>query len=379
MRLIFTILLSGILFAGTSQTFQGSLRPGTQANSAFCALRSSANFTGNPTNIQFTLAVPRSVGTRPTLTILNNLYSAQFAANGVTIIQTASTANDYIYLINFSIALFQSRTYVANTPDNVVEISFQGNTASTNNLRLVQLPDGLASSGAGGENGQYNFYVEYQGVDRTNTAAMFYTANGGTVTNDPNGYTGSSSVSLGSSIVLPVRFSSFTAMQQASGALLRWTIEQQQDVASYTVQAIVNGVVTNVASIPSALGGTYVFNDVQFNNYSSSKVLYRVLAMQRDGTPVYSNYALLSKGAKGNVQLVNAQNISQALLSFGANKPGAATMQVFTIDGKMLYQQTKQVEAGQQQWPIHGYFQKGNYVVRAIVNNQSITFQAIQP
>lgn len=379
MKSIFTTILMAIVGLAQAQSFQGTLRPGSQANSAICAIRSSANFSGNPTNIQFSLAVPISVGVRPTLVMLNNFYSANFASSGVSIIQTASTATDYIYLINFSSSLFVSKTYTANTLDNVCEISFQGNPTTTNNLRLVQLPDGLATTGTGGENGQYNFYIEFQGVDRTNTTQMFFSANGGTVVNNANGYTAFSSVTLGSSIALPVNFTSFTASKTASNALLQWSVATLQDVAYFTVQTIHGNTVTNIANVPVGTTTSYQFNDGAFNLRLGKQVVYRILAMQKDGSPVFSSNAILSKQFATNIQLLNNQFASNAMLALELLENSKISIVVYSTDGRMVHQLQTTGIVGYQQISVQKRLPAGSYKIQVQVGQTGYTFNAIQP
>src|SRR4051794_22611175 len=100
-RIIFTLLLSFLFISSIAQTFQGTIKPGSTSTSVICAIKPSADYSDKPSNLQLTLAIPQTVGARPTMSIMTNNYSTFF--NTTALFQTATFGTDYIYLINMSV------------------------------------------------------------------------------------------------------------------------------------------------------------------------------------------------------------------------------------------------------------------------------------
>jgi|GEM_PF-2539046 len=369
-----------------AQTFQGTIKPGNQINSFICAIKPSANYTAKPTNIQFTLAVPTSVGTRPTMSIVNNFYNNFFAAAGVTIIQTATYSGNYIYLINFSLSTLQDKTYTANTADNVVELKFEGNTNTTNNLQLVQLPDGLATAGAGGENGQYNFYVEFNlpPGDVTNQAAMFYTTTGGAVTNNAAGYTAFSAVSLGANIALPQTILNFSASKLTNAtAQINWQVGAANNIAHFEIEAGEATTRLNKIATVNAINSTtkYQYIDNLLGQYTGTNVYYRIKEIRTDGSFSYSNIANIKlKGKEAGFNIINNPVVgNQLTYTTQVQENTKGFMQIMNSEGKLLLQQTINITSGfsTNQQDI-SQFINGMYLVYVTINGERFTSKFIK-
>jgi hypothetical protein len=377
-RIIFTVFCSVACFIATGQTFQGTLRPGSTATSVIAAIKPSANYSDKPSNILLTLAIPQSVGARPTMSVLTNSYTSLFTT--VALIQTATYATDYIYLINmYTPTLTTTKNYVANTEDIIAEIAFTGNVGSLANIRLVQLPFGNATGGAGVENGNYNFYTEFANPgnpDKTNKTAMFYTATAGTVVNSPLGYDGYSSVSAGT-IVFPLKWLSFNVQKQKNDALLKWEVANQINNDYFEVQAGIDP--SNIKAIGKVQATTVTSYTFLHNNYTDlrgSYIYYRIKQVDKDGKASYSQVLKLNLDNKNfsfNVvqNPVTGNNLNISIESFVGNK---GQLTIVDLHGKKVAQQNISWTSGSSQQLITlPTLTKGIYSVILTVDEKQYT------
>ena len=170
--MLFRSLLA--LKPGTSQTVQGTILPGTAANSVIFALKSSGAFSAPFTNVQFVLQIPNTVTPIPTVQIKNNFLATYIptynfnAVSSTTPIAFSNEGGYYNYL--FSSAPTGAPLYSFTTTQfNVLELEIINGPLIYQTVRFAHLAGGGASS-------QHNFYIEADGLDYTNVAAMFYGA-----------------------------------------------------------------------------------------------------------------------------------------------------------------------------------------------------------
>ena len=355
MNKIFTLLCFFVLATTTqAQTFQGTIRPGSTATSVIVAIKPSANFSDKPINVQFTVAIPQAVGTRPVMSIMTNNYSALFTT--VALFQTATFGTDYIYLVNMlTPTLTTTKNYVANTEDVVAEITFTGNVGNVSAIKLVQLPNGTATTGAGTENGNYNFYTDFSvGSDKTNQPAMFYSNTGGIVVNNPLGFGGYSSVNAGTNS-LPLSWLGFNVQKQNNSALINWQIANQINNDYFEVQAGVDATTLSTIGKVSATSATsYTFTHANYRNLPGLSVYYRLKQVDKDGKFTFSKVLKVNLDTKafafnviGNPIKGNILNIS--IESATINK---GSLTIVDLQGRKLLQQNISWLAGTSQRSI---------------------------
>jgi hypothetical protein len=366
-KITFTLFSFILLSAATyGQTFQGTIKPGTQAQSFFIVLKPSANLTDKPGNFQLTLAVPTTVGARPTLSIIANRYSTYF--NTADVIQTATYLTDYIFLVNLTASTQQNKVYTANVEDTVAEVLFTGNIGNAANLRMVQLPGGLATSGGGLENGQYNLYIEFVNApaDKTNQTAMFYSNTGGTVLNAPTGYNGYSSVSVGSGIV-PLKWLSFSVEKQKGDALLKWEVANQVNNAYYVIEAGKD--LQSLSSIGTVTAfenkNLYTFTDGGLSKRQGQYVYYTIKQVDKDGKFTYSEIKKISiSGTDFSFGVItNPIRGRELKINLQSHNNSKGTLRIFDLYGKQVYLSNVTWTAGYSEQIIQlPELAKGSYV-----------------
>lgn len=373
-RILLTLIGFFLLVDANAQIFQGTIKPGSTSTSVVCAIKPSTNYSDKVANIQFTIAVPQSVGTRPTMSIMTNNYSAFF--NTIALFQTALYGTDYIYLINMSVpTLTTTKNYTTNTEDIVAEISFAGNVGALADIRLLQLPNGITTSGAGSENGNYNFYTEFAtGSDKTNQTAMFYTTTGGTVVNSPLGYGGYSSVSAGTNL-LPLKWIGFWLQRQNGNALIKWEVANQIDIDYFEVEMSNDGRnFSHITKVISTEKNVYSYQDLNFSKQGRAFVYYRIKQVDKDGKftytetkklPVYGkefSFEIVGNPVKGNNLKIGIESTNNA----------KGTLKIFDVNGKQVYHANIQWSTGYTEQVLHlPILSQGTYIANLItISNQ---------
>jgi len=325
----------------SAQSFQGTIKPGTTSTSVICAIKPSGNFTDRVTNLQFTLAVPQTVGARPVLSITSNAYATYFTT--IAVFQAATYLTDYIYFINMSVpTLTATRDFIANVEDNVAEFAFAGNVGNLSDIKLVQLPNGMVTAGAGTENGNYNFYVEFAvNGEKTNTTAMFYTNTNGMVVNNPLGYSGFASVSAGFAL-LPLSWLNMSAQKQNGNALIKWTVANKINADYFEVMISEDGRrFTTAGKVPTTSEDSYSFTDRNISRLRSTYAYYRIKQVDKDGKYSYSEVKkILLTGGDLSIKVVG-NPIKGNLLQLGIQAPTDSKGVIRVVDGvgRLLMQQ----------------------------------------
>lgn len=337
-RIIFTLLFSFLFLSSIAQTFQGTIKPGSTSASVICAIKPSANYSDKPSNLQLTIAIPQAVGARPAMTVTTNNYSIFFST--VALFQTATFGTDYIYLINMTVpTLTTVKNYTAGTEDEVAEVSFAGNVGNISDIRLVQLPNGMSTGGAGSENGNYNFYTEFAtGSNKTNETAMFYSSTGGVVVNSPLGFGGYSSVSAGS--VLPLTWLNFSAQKQNGNALVKWDVANQLNNDYFEVQVSNDGrSFATIGKVPATEKTSYSFTDANLYKLRSSYADYRIKQVDKDGKATYSEIRKLLITGKEFAFTVVGNPVTVGQLHIGIQSPenSKGVVTILDMNGKKVF------------------------------------------
>jgi hypothetical protein len=246
--------------------------------------------------ITITLAIPTSVGTRPTVTVDNspNTNITYLVYNAID--QNIQGTPHYIYNLlgdgNVGAAV-PAVTYTAGTDNLIVKASFSGSSGVNSLVKMVNLPDGGSDP-----NPNSFFGLSIDGNDMVNESSMFYSIPTFSTANNnilPGGYSGLSQAETTELVPVPVKFRGFTVIKKDNNALLNWTVESESPVTDrYEVERSVNGVdFTKIATVlPKPLNGgtnSYDLTDFNLSSIRSSGVIYyRIKQVDRDGKFVYT-------------------------------------------------------------------------------------------
>lgn len=275
-----------LMFNAFSQAPSGNfvsatIKPGSQNNSVYIAIKSNTDLTlAKLSSFQFSIGIPASVSPKPTLTITSLDPTMNFDITEAAETQNGNPFNCY----NFGgvgTLTGPGKTYTANTEYNYAEVFFD-NSVDVGFSRLMQIPNG-------GTSHNVNFYIANLGADVTNQPAQFYSSDPSKVSNDGNGYTGSSYVLIATTT--PVKLSSFTVNAKNSGAFLNWSVENQDANSShFEIERSANGTDFTQVGMVNATSNqkeSYSYNDANIN--LAGTVYYRLKMVDKDGQFAYSD------------------------------------------------------------------------------------------
>lgn len=376
-NLILIVSFALITFTGFTQV-QATLKPGSQPNSVYVTFKSAVTINAAKfSSFQFAVGIPASVsaGIVASVTSLDPL---------VAYVQLNSTETQGI---SYSVYSFSGdgaqsgtgTTFTLGVEYNYAEVFFTGGNITLNDVRIMQVPNGGTSS-------QVNFYVADKGTDITNVAAQFYSSTPANVTNDGNGYTGSSFAKIGS-VILPVKFLGFNVTRKNNDAVLTWQIENETSLTDrYEIERSVNGVdfrkVNTVKPKHNGnSGNSYELTDLNLASIRSSGIIYyRIKQVDKDGNFIYSeikNVRLNSKGIAIGVYPNPVKNYAN--LSIDLEQDAIATITINDAAGKQMQNIQMQLFKGMNNKQINmGGIAAGSYMLKVQTATETKTIPIVK-
>ena len=341
------VLLSSAIVA--QKTFQASIQPVPASAAVTVLVKTSAAKTGKPGGLTFAIAIPVSVGVRPSITVtFPNPNIALSVAPYNAINQDVAGVPHYIYNVlaegNVTAAI-PAEVYSANVDIPIATISFNGNSSVTSQIKLVNLPDGGTDPSP---NSFFGFSID--GADVVNEAAMFYAIPAiSTATNDGNGYSGTSYAQTTGAVPLPVKFLGFNAVKRDNDAVLTWQIENETAITDrYEIERSLSGtdfkkIATIAPKNNSSSRNSYDLTDHDLSSVRSSGVFYyRIKQIDKDSKFIYSDVKSVRLNSKGIVIGVYPNPVKgTAKLTVDMEQEAIATVSITDASGKQV--QTLQV------------------------------------
>ncbi|RYY31466.1 MAG: T9SS type A sorting domain-containing protein [Chitinophagaceae bacterium] len=131
---------------------------------------------------------------------------------------------------------------------------------------------------------------------------------------------------------LPLKWVSFTALEQNNVVALRWKVSQAENVAKFVIEHSANGQnFTDLASIPANIQSD-VYSYQHPKPYSVSTNYYRIRQVDHDGNFTYSDLISLRSGQKASMLSV-VYNPGSSVVTI--NNPGRTTIQHVVISDAM--------------------------------------------
>lgn len=176
-------------------------------------------------------------------------------------------------------------------------------------------------------------------------------------------------------IILPIALKYFNGVSNTESVSLNWKTSEETNANNFDIEKLTSNNWTKIGTVSAAnvSGTTYEFNDYSAVNGSNT---YRLKLVDKDGKSSYSAAltvnAQVTAGIKLYPTLVNSNSIN---IVFNEQKAGKATIKVTSLNGKVLQQNTVNINAGnmvlQQTLPS---LTKGNYVVTVNTAQTQKTF-----
>ena len=166
---------------------------------------------------------------------------------------------------------------------------------------------------------------------------------------------------------LPVKLTTFTAVQEGPAAILRWTTAQEQNSDRFEVEASTDGVqfdrIGSIAAQGSANSPTnYRFEDAKLLNYGTQRMNYRLRQVDLNGTASYSQVRSIILSAQPAHGLTLVPNPARFATLTGAQP--ATVVDVFDAQGRRVLT-TRADALGHAQLVLPAGLASGVYVVRS--------------
>lgn len=177
---------------------------------------------------------------------------------------------------------------------------------------------------------------------------------------------------------LPVKLSSFTALKEPAGNLLRWRAEIEENVSYYGIERSLNGIdFLQVAKVPAKNSNNtwYSFKD----SYSGAVSFYRLRMTDNDGSFSYSGTVVVKTDAKEfSIKASSIRDGVQLLVSTEVG--GNLDVVIYNATGVLLAKQSFNVQKGESSLPLFklNNFAKGIYIITAGNGSKTCTIRFIR-
>lgn len=174
-----------------------------------------------------------------------------------------------------------------------------------------------------------------------------------------------------SSVALPSKLISFTAVNNNNTIRLQWQSQYEQDSKHYIVQRSSDGIsFTDIDQITAAGNSdvlrTYSYMDVlPASVQQASVVFYRLQTVGVDGASSNSQVVAVDLKKKGIDLLVFPNPVKDVLQVQTNGITGQATLSITDAGGRQLYVRDIKLEQGSNSFPVNiGQYSRGIYYVR---------------
>lgn len=178
---------------------------------------------------------------------------------------------------------------------------------------------------------------------------------------------------------LPVTLNSFTGELKNNAALLSWSTSMEDNFKNFEIEKSTDGrnfvkLATVDAAKKTASQNDYSYNDPNLseNNY------YRLKMNDNSGASKLSQVVLIRYSSmKQRMWVVN--NPFSNYIELGFNKGGAVVkLQLMNSLGAVVAEKTTGIQSGKMKWDIPSGLSLGNYIVRAVIDNETYSYKVIK-
>ncbi|HRN54827.1 MAG TPA: T9SS type A sorting domain-containing protein [Agriterribacter sp.] len=180
-------------------------------------------------------------------------------------------------------------------------------------------------------------------------------------------------VDVSSSIILPLQWMGFTAVNCSGNACLQWETENEQNTSHFEIEKSTDGNNFTKLGTQAAYNspGKHAYN-VTDRTPAAGSNFYRIKQVDIDGTYTYSNIASVKINATGSLKIVPNPANDFIILS---GIPKAANVSLYNIAGQLLHQWSN--VSGNQQLHIAN-LQQGIYIIKVLQNNGETTHKLVK-
>lgn len=346
-----------------------------------------APLTGKVSSFTIAVAIPTSVGARPSITVDQPAGQTITFDSYNAINQVVDGQSHYIYNLlgtGDNSATGQTLTWAGGGDVQMLTLRFSGNPGSSQ-IKMVSLPDGGLDPNP---NSYFGFSVD--GVDRVDVDNMFYGLP--LISEAENniggqGYSGTSFARTVPLVPLPVRFTSFNVVKSNNNGLLNWSIENESAMADhYEVERSLNSTdFTNIGNTERKLNGansnSYTFTDLNLTaTRKSGLIYYRVKQVDRDGKFTYTEIKSVKVGADGfSVSVYPNPVVSSSSVDINLDEAGKINIMLIDAAGKLVRAAVIEGVKGVNTYPLNmNTLASGTYMIKVITGSEVKTVSIVK-
>jgi Secretion system C-terminal sorting domain len=383
--------LTGTLFilnCFAQPIMQASIGAGSTSRSVKIYIKTSAPIGANLqiSTLQFDVAIPSTFTPVPTVTFTAN---TAFLTSVPWTISPPVIEDGYLhYIVENSGTPIYSKLDGSET--DVLELTFAGSGTTT--FSLVTLPDG----GAGATNGRGLYLCTSSTVNSIGNN-LYYARLGTTVFNGdsyrPSGNSGTqnglgtqiSYATLGAPIVLPVKFTSFSATKKDNDALLSWVVENETSlVTNYEVERSTDGIKFDKINTIAKNGGTSNIYNITDPNLSAlvnnGIIYYRIKQIDLNGEFVYSDIKNVRLSEKATLISAFPNPVTDyTTVKIDVIEAAEVTVSLISADGKQLQTSTLKAAKGLNLKKVDmNNLPKGDYLLKVMSGTEVQTIKVVK-
>jgi hypothetical protein len=179
--------------------------------------------------------------------------------------------------------------------------------------------------------------------------------------------------------ILPVRMTSFQAINRESTVELKWSVAQNENGKEFQIEKSIDGKsFTYVATVPASVktgSENYAYNDAGV----SVNTFYRVKLVDRNTQPSYSNMLMIAKKTTNGFLSLNQNPVDSYLgFSVNANSNTMGTVNIYNAAGTKMISQKINLTKGTNAITLNldGKIYTGMYILEVLSNQetQSVKF-----
>jgi len=331
--------------------------------------------------LSITIGLPASLNPQPTIVSSSTIGGLSFTAPSLDTATINGTLYDiYTYFGNGTTSA--AVNFPSNTEVLLGTFAMTGASVTLSNALLVMIPNGGAS-------GQDYNYIAPNGTDQTDYANPFYSD----IPSDPglhngNGVNNSSGNSLSylgiTSVIVPVKFTGFSATKNNDDALLNWAVVNENTAGDYyQVERSIDGSsFTTIASVPvkgNSTSNTYTYTDDNISSLDVTTIYYRIEQVDQSGNPAYTEVKAVSLTSGVTVSAYPNPTKDNVLVT--VNLPEASNVSINVTDalGKQLQLIQLAGVKGSNISSINlSAYAPGNYLVKVISASGTTTLPIVK-
>ncbi|MEO6541713.1 MAG: LamG-like jellyroll fold domain-containing protein [Ferruginibacter sp.] len=187
-------------------------------------------------------------------------------------------------------------------------------------------------------------------------------------------------------VALPVKLTSFTAVNNNNNIKLQWQTEYEQNSSHYNIQRSTDGInFTDIGRVTASGNSNttlaYSYTDpLPGTLQNAAVVFYRLQSVDIDGQFAYSPVVAMHLNKKDMQLLVFPNPVKDVLqVQTPGNWKGRATMVISDVSGRQLYKKDIELQQGSNSIPVNiSLFSAGIYNVQLINGSERLTKQFIK-